>query len=105
MRRPDKVTLPPVSVAEALADLFLNPWRRLLLRWNWKTALLSACVRGTIFFIANPPGKKRSKQRVCLASERKDRYVFRSLSDGVGARPAYRLGSAGLAARLSSGRG
>jgi hypothetical protein len=53
MRRPDKVTLPPVSVAETLADLFFNPWRRLLLRWNWKTALLSACVRGTIFFIAN----------------------------------------------------
>jgi len=53
MRRPDKVTLPPVSVAEALVDLFFNPWRRLLLRWNWKTALLSACVRGTIFFIAN----------------------------------------------------
>jgi hypothetical protein len=53
MLPPDKVTLPHVSVAEALADLFFNPWRRLLLRWNWKTALLSACVRGTIFFIAN----------------------------------------------------
>src|SRR5262245_61408533 len=53
MRRPDNTTLPPVSVAEALADLLLNPWRRLLLRWNWKTALLSACARGTIFFFAN----------------------------------------------------
>jgi hypothetical protein len=42
-----------VSVPEALVDLLLNPRRRLLLRWNWKTALLSACVRGTIFFIAN----------------------------------------------------
>ncbi|MGH9935319.1 MAG: hypothetical protein ACREAM_03680, partial [Blastocatellia bacterium] len=41
-----------MSVSEALADLFRNPWR-LLLRWNWKTALLSACVRGTIFFVAN----------------------------------------------------
>jgi hypothetical protein len=53
MRRSDDTTLQPVSVAEALAGLLLNPWRRLLLRWNWKTALLSACVRGTIFFIAN----------------------------------------------------
>jgi hypothetical protein len=53
MRRSDNTTLQPVGVAEALADLLLNPWRRLLLRWNWKTALLSACVRGTIFFIAN----------------------------------------------------
>jgi hypothetical protein len=42
-----------VSVPEALADLLSNPGRRLLLCWNWKTALLSASVRGTIFFIAN----------------------------------------------------
>jgi hypothetical protein len=53
MLQSDKTTLPPISVPEALADLIFNPWRRLLLRWNWKTALLSACARGTIFFIAN----------------------------------------------------
>jgi hypothetical protein len=53
MRQLDKNTSLTVSVPEAFADLFLNPWRRLLLRWNWKTALLSACVRGTIFFLAN----------------------------------------------------
>lgn len=52
MRQLDRTTLLTVSVSEALADLFRNPWR-LLLRWNWKTALLSACVRGTIFFVAN----------------------------------------------------
>ncbi|HEV2667389.1 MAG TPA: hypothetical protein VG324_20905 [Blastocatellia bacterium] len=53
MRRSDNITLPPVGVAAALAGLLLNPWRRLLLRWNWKTALLSACVRGATFFAAN----------------------------------------------------
>ena len=53
MERSDKTTLPPVSVPEAFTDLLLNPGRRLLLRWNWKTALLSACLRGTIFFLAN----------------------------------------------------
>jgi hypothetical protein len=53
MLQSDKTILPPVSVPEALADLIFNPRRRLLLRWNWKTALLSACARGTIFFIAN----------------------------------------------------
>jgi hypothetical protein len=42
----------PLTVPAALADLLINPWR-LLLRWNWKTALLSACARGTIFFISN----------------------------------------------------
>ncbi|HKQ74697.1 MAG TPA: hypothetical protein VJ810_13480 [Blastocatellia bacterium] len=53
MRLSDKNSPSPVSVPEAFADLMLNPWRRLMLRWNWKTALLSACVRGTIFFFAN----------------------------------------------------
>ncbi|MGH9939295.1 MAG: hypothetical protein ACREAM_23880 [Blastocatellia bacterium] len=53
MQRSDKTTLPPVSVPEALADLLINPGRRLLRRWNWKTAMLSACLRGTIFFLAN----------------------------------------------------
>lgn len=38
---------------EALADLLLNPKRRLLRHWNWKAALLSASLRGMIFFCAN----------------------------------------------------
>jgi hypothetical protein len=50
MRRSDKAQ--SISVPAAFADLVSNP-RRLLLRWNWKTALLSACVRGTIFFVSN----------------------------------------------------
>ena len=41
-----------VTVPAALAGLLINPVR-LLLSWNWKTALLSACVRGTIFFVSN----------------------------------------------------
>jgi hypothetical protein len=53
MRQSDNITLPPVSVVEALADLLLNPKQRLLRRWNWKAALLSACVRGAIFFCVN----------------------------------------------------
>src|SRR5215468_6453814 len=53
MRPSDKTTSMNVSVPEAFADLVFNPGRRLLLCWNWKTALLSACVRGTVFFIAN----------------------------------------------------
>src|SRR5215470_20226375 len=53
MPQSDKTTTSPLSVPEAFVDLLLNPGRRLLLRWNWKTALLSACVRGTIFFVAN----------------------------------------------------
>jgi hypothetical protein len=53
MPQSDRTASPPAPVAEALADLLLNPGRLLLRRWNWKTALLSACLRGTIFFCAN----------------------------------------------------
>src|SRR5262249_32700371 len=49
MRPSDKTTSMNVSVPQPFADLAFNPGRRLLLRWNWKTALLSACVRGTVF--------------------------------------------------------
>jgi len=52
MQRLDEAKLQTVSVPEAIADLLFNPVR-LLLRWNWKTALLSAFVRGKIFFISN----------------------------------------------------
>jgi hypothetical protein len=41
-----------ITVPAALAGLLINPGR-LLLSWNWKTALLSACVRGMIFFVSN----------------------------------------------------
>src|SRR5215831_4027475 len=53
MLRSDKTEAPSMTVPEALADLLLNPKRRLLRLWNWKAALLSACVRGAVFFCAN----------------------------------------------------
>ncbi len=37
--------LPPVTLGAALAEL--------VRRWNWKTALLSTLVRGSIFFSVN----------------------------------------------------
>lgn len=43
----------PHSIADALLSLILNPVESLLLRWNWKAAVTSACVRGGLFFITN----------------------------------------------------
>ncbi len=53
--RSDETTLRPApeSPLAALAGLILDPKERLLRRWNWKAAILSALVRGTIFFCAN----------------------------------------------------
>jgi hypothetical protein len=38
------------TVANTLLALWRQPFTRLVLRWHWKAALLSACVRGALFF-------------------------------------------------------
>ena len=43
----------PRSVFEVLESLLRDPVRYLILRWNWKSALLSSSVRASIFFFAN----------------------------------------------------
>jgi ABC-type arginine transport system permease subunit len=40
------------SVAHALREITLHPLRLLVLHWNWKSAILSAMLRGIIFLIA-----------------------------------------------------
>jgi hypothetical protein len=42
-------------VGDVLWLLVRHPVRMLVRRWNWKTALLSAALRGAIFFTANLP--------------------------------------------------
>jgi len=41
------------SVPQALLELVQNPWRRVLLRFNSKAAVLSAMFRGAIFMVAS----------------------------------------------------
>lgn len=45
----------PLRVGEALFELLTSPVR-LVKGWNWKSALLSALIRGAIFFVANLGG-------------------------------------------------
>lgn len=41
------------TVAAVALDLVRHPVRCLIYRWNWKSALLSALIRATIFFFTN----------------------------------------------------
>jgi hypothetical protein len=41
-----------MHVREVVGDLVTHPVDLLVRRWNWKTALLSALLRGTIFFVS-----------------------------------------------------
>jgi hypothetical protein len=43
----------PATVRDALLSLICHPRARLLGRWNWKAALTSSIVRGTLFFCVN----------------------------------------------------
>jgi len=43
----------PRNVRATLAEIVRHPVRQLVLRWNWKAALLSAAIRGVVFFSAN----------------------------------------------------
>jgi hypothetical protein len=42
-----------MTVLQAFADLIRHPRERLVRHWNWKAALLSAILRGAIFFGVN----------------------------------------------------
>src|SRR5215210_717036 len=55
MQSVEAESLPPgaMSVGDVLSSLFRRPGENLLRRWNWKSAVLSALIRGGLFFAAN----------------------------------------------------
>jgi len=42
-----------VTVRETFAELVRHPFEHVVLRWHWKSALMSAIPRGLLFFAAN----------------------------------------------------
>jgi hypothetical protein len=42
-----------VTVTDVCADLIRDPVRRLFRRWHWKSAVLSAVIRGAVFLTTN----------------------------------------------------
>jgi hypothetical protein len=41
------------TVGDVLTGLVRHPVENLIRNWNWKSAVMSACFRGTLFFITN----------------------------------------------------
>src|SRR5262245_60217070 len=41
------------KVGDVLVQLIRHPFETLIRRWNWKSAVMSAFIRGALFFIAN----------------------------------------------------
>ena len=49
----NEIPTTPTSLGEALWRLVSHPYELLVRRWNWKSALLSALLRGGIYFFVN----------------------------------------------------
>ena len=65
------------SVPAVLRNLVGSPWRNLILRWNWKAALLSSIFRANIFFAANLTAGWKAAG-AAMTSE----FVFRACTSG-----------------------
>lgn len=48
-----EIGAPGMTVNLIISDLLRHPVERLINRWNWKSALLSATIRGSLFFFSN----------------------------------------------------
>ena len=72
--------MPPANptVLDVLRSLVRSPYHHLIERWNWKSALTSAIVRGAIFFGANLSVGMRAAVGAMVAD-----WSFRALFCGV----------------------
>jgi hypothetical protein len=84
-----------LTVWQAAAAVIANPWKTLVVDWNWKAALLSALFRGILFLIVALPRGPGAMRLVWIE------LAFRILVGGFwgsllqafrGARPAWLAG-------------
>ena len=65
------------TVGEVLAELARHPVQHLVRRWNWKSALTSAVIRGGIFFAANLSAGLRAAAGAMFVE-----FLFRTATTG-----------------------
>ncbi len=79
MSRP--ATAPPPdfgpTLGQAVAACFQHPYRLLIQRWNWKSAVTSSTVRAVIFFVVN----LRAGQDAAWAAFWTE-FIYRALTSG-----------------------
>jgi hypothetical protein len=69
--------LEPPTVRAVFGTMVRHPVRKLFLRWNWKSALLSSLLRATIFFFTNLIAGWHAALGAMLAE-----LVFRAVTSG-----------------------
>lgn len=85
-----------VTVREVLGLIWADPWKIVFCRWNWKSAMFGAFIRGVIFFLIN---RKAGRGVTAMLAE----FLFFSLASGFfGAiTQAFRNARPGWHARLT----
>ncbi len=66
-----------MTVTDALGELVANPYRTLVVRWNWKSALFSSIIRALIFLFANLTAGWRAASGAMLAE-----FAYRAVTAG-----------------------
>jgi hypothetical protein len=66
-----------MTVADALGELVTDPYRTLVARWNWKSALFSSVIRALIFLFANLTAGWRAATGAMLAE-----FAYRAVTAG-----------------------
>jgi hypothetical protein len=67
----------PLTVADALVDLFRNPRKSLWNQWNWKSALFSSAIRAILFFFSNLKSGMHAAVGAMLAE-----FIYRAITAG-----------------------
>src|SRR5262249_5962798 len=66
------------SVGAVLTNIFRHPVERVLMKWNWKSALTSSIIRATIFFVVNLRAGWKAAVGAMFAE-----LIFRSIFSGI----------------------
>jgi len=67
-----------LTVTDAWAEIARHPYVYLVLRWNWKSAVTSAVLRGAIFFSTNLGAGRHAAVQALLTE-----FGYRALLSGV----------------------
>jgi hypothetical protein len=68
---------PGDTVPAILLRVLANPWKTIIVRWNWKSAVFSSLIRGHIFFLVTLRSGWRAAAGAMLAE-----FAYRALTSG-----------------------
>ncbi len=72
------MSTPRLTIADVVGEVVRHPVRHLVINWNWKSALLSAICRASVFLAVNLPAGIGAGVRAMVTE-----FAFRGVASGV----------------------